>query len=66
MKTSALLVSAALASGVWTLQARTFELTAWRGETVAALVGEDGAYVLSTTNGKPVHDTKNYHEVNFN
>ena len=38
MKTSALLVSAALASGVWTLQARTFELTAWRGETVAARV----------------------------
>lgn len=33
---------------------------------VRAIVGEDGAYILSTTDGKPVHDTKNYHEVNFN
>ena len=33
---------------------------------VRAMVGKDGAYTLSTSNGKPVHDTKRYHEVNFN
>ena len=38
MKISALFVAAVAAVGAFVLEARTFEVAAWRGETVAALV----------------------------
>ena len=38
MKTMKLMVMAAVAAGAFALEARTFDVTAWRGETVAARV----------------------------
>ena len=38
MKLKTLVVAAVAVAGAFALQARTFELTAWRGETVAARV----------------------------
>ena len=38
MKTKTIVLSAAMAAGLLSLEARTFDVTAWRGETVAARV----------------------------
>ena len=38
MKTNTFVVAAAAVAGAFALEARTFEVAAWRGETVAARV----------------------------
>ena len=53
MKTLSFVVAAVAAAGMFTLQARTFEVTAWRGETVAERV-PDFAELGKAPNGLKV------------